>query len=123
MTSILPIGRCQDLIPAFTVDRPFPVVRDPQPVRIDLRTLLGDQAQRSHDKVIGCLRAIRKMMHVLHAIGDEGERLAGNRIDFAQMKSRLNLPAVDLAACIVVRHRLERYARRLRVIMLRLAAQ
>ena len=48
------------------------------------------------------------MVNVFHAIDQISERLTTDRFDLAQMERGLDLPIINLAARIVVRHCLQR---------------
>ena len=50
------------------------------------------------------------MVNILDPVDQIGERLSRYGVKLAQMKDRLNLSVIDLAACIVVGHRLQRVA-------------
>ena len=88
---------------ALAIDRALTVLRDPEPVRIHIGPAVRDEAHAVLvDEVVRGLGSIRQMVNVLHAVDEVRERLAWHRVDLAQMKDRLDLAVVDLAASVVV---------------------
>ena len=81
------IGGIQDAVAAFAVDWAFAVIRNPEPVRVHIRTFVRDEAHPVLvDEMVGCLCSVGQMMNVFHAIDQIGERLTTDRFDLAQME-------------------------------------